>query len=204
MQHKMSMTDLDHCRTRCCTAFIILAVPAIPAMPGVGAFHHPAFLQRREAACARRPHLHFDAPACTRLRHPGVQRLVVILLIRKDRGETWKVLRRDEAEHEGSRYPIIQAGTGKEDGSQPPSCLDPQMPLAPVDLLAALIPTLGTAHLGGLDRLTIDARSTRGGLASRGHTSLLAQGGDDLGPGPVVAPLGKVFLHRTLRQQVVR
>jgi hypothetical protein len=78
------------------------------------------------------------------------------------------------------------------------------MTLAPVDLLAALIPTLGTAHLGGLDRLTIDARSTRGGLASRGHTSLLAQGGDDLGPGPVVAPLGKVFLHRTLRQQVVR
>jgi N-terminal domain of reverse transcriptase len=44
VQHQMYMTDLDHCRTRFCTAFIILAVPAIPAMPGVGAFNHPAFL----------------------------------------------------------------------------------------------------------------------------------------------------------------
>jgi hypothetical protein len=42
--------------------------------------------------------------------------MVVILLIRKDRGETWKVLRRDEAEQEGSRYPIIKAGPGNEDG----------------------------------------------------------------------------------------
>src|SRR5215831_4197362 len=78
------------------------------------------------------------------------------------------------------------------------------MALTPVDLLAAIIPTLGTAHLGGLDRLTIDARGTRGGLTSRGHTSLLTQGSDYLGPGAVVAPLGKVFIHRTLRQQVVR
>ena len=60
----------------------------------------------------------------------------------------------------GSGNPISQAGTGHEDGSQQPSCIDQQMPLAPVDLLAALIPTLGTAPLGGLDRLTLDARST--------------------------------------------
>src|SRR5262245_44261570 len=78
------------------------------------------------------------------------------------------------------------------------------MALAPVDLLAAIIPALGTAHLGGLDRLTIDARSTRGGRASRGHAGLLAQGGDHLGPGSVVAPLGKVVIHGALGQQVVR
>jgi hypothetical protein len=116
----MYMTDLDHCHTRFCTAFIILAVPAIPAMPGVGAFNHPALLQRREAACARRTHSHFDAPACTMLGHPSVQRMVMILLIRKDRGETGKVLRRDEAEQDGGRYPIIKTGTGNEDGSQQP------------------------------------------------------------------------------------
>jgi hypothetical protein len=32
------------------------------------------------------------------------------------------------------------------------------MPLAPVDFLAAIIPALGTSHLGGLDRLAIDLK----------------------------------------------
>ena len=118
VQHKMYMTDLDHSSTRFCTAFIILAVPAIPAMPGVGAFNHPAFLQRRAAACARRTHFHFDAPAGTMLGHPGVEGMVMILLIRKDRGETWKGLRCNDAEQDGCRYPIIKTGTGNEDGSQ--------------------------------------------------------------------------------------
>src|SRR5467141_1578846 len=68
----MYITDLDHSSTRFYTALIVLAVPAIPAMPGVRALNHPAFLQRREAFCARRTHLHFDVPAGTMLGHPGV------------------------------------------------------------------------------------------------------------------------------------
>src|SRR5262249_58718811 len=46
IQHKMYMTDLEHSSTGFYTAFIILAVSAVPAMPGVRAFYHPAFLQR--------------------------------------------------------------------------------------------------------------------------------------------------------------
>src|SRR6266566_8885233 len=90
VQHKMYMTDFDHSSTRLCGALIVLAVPAIPAMPGVCAFNHPACLQWGEAARARRTRLHFDAPARTMLGHPGVQSMVMILLIRKDRDETGK------------------------------------------------------------------------------------------------------------------
>ena len=89
VQHKMYMTALDHRRTGFYTALIVLAVPAIPAMPGVRALNHPAFLQRREAFRARRTRLHFEAPVSTMRNHPGVQGMVVILLIRKDRHETW-------------------------------------------------------------------------------------------------------------------
>src|SRR5215831_19990534 len=84
VQHKMYMTDLDHGSTGFCRALIVLAVPAISTMPGVCAFNHPVWLQRYEATCARRTRLHFDAPASPMLSQPGVQRMVVILLIRKD------------------------------------------------------------------------------------------------------------------------
>jgi hypothetical protein len=38
----------------------------------------------------------------TMLGHPGLQTMVVILLIGKDREETWKLLRRDETQYERS------------------------------------------------------------------------------------------------------
>ncbi len=116
VQHKMDMTDLDHSRTRFCAAFIVLAVPAVPAMPGIRPLHHPAFFQRREAFRARRTPLHFDVPAGTMLGHPGVQGMSMILLIRKDRAETRKVLWRDVAEQDRCRPTIIETGTGNDDG----------------------------------------------------------------------------------------
>src|SRR6266849_1079587 len=64
-QHKMYMTDLEHSSTGFDTALIVLAVPAVPAMPGVRPLHHPAFFQRRAAFRARRTPLHFDVPAST-------------------------------------------------------------------------------------------------------------------------------------------
>jgi hypothetical protein len=54
-------------------------------------------------------------PAGTMLGHPGVQGMIVILLIRKDRDETRKVLWRDVAEQERGRYSIIKTGTGNQD-----------------------------------------------------------------------------------------
>src|SRR5437899_4137835 len=151
VEHKMSMTDLDHSSTGCYTALIVLAVPTVPAMPGVRPLNHPAFFQRREAFRARRTHRHFDVPAGPMLGHPGVKGVIVILLIRKDRDETRKVVRRDVAEQERCRHTIIKTRTGNENGQQQAQRIDQQMPLAPVDLLAAIIPTLRASHLGGLD-----------------------------------------------------
>ncbi len=133
VKHKMYITDLDHSSTGFYTALIVLAVPAVPTMPGVRALNHPAFLQRREAFCARRTHLDFDAPASTMFGQPGVQSMVVILLIRKDRDETRKVVGRDVAEQGGGRHPIIETGTGNKDGQQQSQRIDQQMALAPVD-----------------------------------------------------------------------
>ena len=118
VQHKMYMTDLDHRRTGFYTALIVLAVPAIPAVPGIRPLNHPAFLQRRKAFRARRTRLHFEAPVSTMRNHPGVQGMVVILLIRKDRDETRQVVGRDVAEQGQGRHPIIETGTGNEDGEQ--------------------------------------------------------------------------------------
>src|SRR5712691_12389641 len=98
VQHKMDITDLYHGSTRFCAAFIVLTVPAIPAMPGVRPLNHPAFLQRREAFRACGTPLDFDAPAGTMLGHPGVQGVIVILLSRKDGDETRKIVWRDVTE----------------------------------------------------------------------------------------------------------
>jgi len=120
-------------------------------MPGVRPLNHPAFLQGRKAFCTGWTCLHFDVPAWTMLSHPGVQSVIVILLIRKDRDETWKVVWLDVLEQERCRHTIIKSRTGNENGQQQAQRIDQQMPLAPIDLLAAIIPTLGASHLGGLD-----------------------------------------------------
>jgi len=55
--------------------------------------------------------LYFDVPAGTMLGHPGVQGMVVILLIRTDHAETRKVVGRDVAEQEWCCHPIIEPGS---------------------------------------------------------------------------------------------
>src|SRR5215475_4030869 len=204
VQHKMDMTDLNHGSTGFCRALIVLAVPAISPMPGVGAFNHPVWLQRDEATCARWTRLHFDAPASPMLSHPGVQRMVVILLIRKERDETWTGLGSDEAEQGWGCHPIIETSTGNEHGEQQPQRIDQEMALASLDFVATVIPPLGAPHLGGLNGLTVDARGTGGGLAPRCYTRAFAQGLNHLGPGPVVALLRKVVIDRALGQQIMR
>src|SRR5215510_10267272 len=71
------------------------------------------------------------------------------------------------------------------------------MPLAPVDLLATIIPPLRAAQLGGLDRLTVDAHDTGRGRAPSSYTRPLAQYRDHLGPRPIVAPLHKMKVFQS-------
>ncbi len=91
VQHKMYITDLYHSSTGFYTTLIVLTVPSIPTMPGVRPLNDPAFRQRRKAFRALWTRLDLDAPPGTMLGHPGIQSVVVILLIRKDRDETRKV-----------------------------------------------------------------------------------------------------------------
>jgi hypothetical protein len=143
IKHKMNIIDLDHRRTRFDTALIVLAIAPIPPIPRVCALNHPEFLQRCEAFYALWTCLHLDAPPGPMRGHPGVQSMVVILLIRKDRHETRQVLGRDVAEQERGRHPIIEPGTGDEHGEQQSQRIDQQMPLAPLDFFATVISPLG-------------------------------------------------------------
>jgi hypothetical protein len=114
VQYKMYMTEIDHSSTGFYTTPIVLTVPSTPPMPDVRLLNHPAFFQGRKAFRACWTCLHFDAPAWTMLSHPGVQSVIVILLIRKDREMVWV----DLAEQERCRHTIIKTGTGHEHGQQ--------------------------------------------------------------------------------------
>ena len=78
--------------------------------------NHPAFLQWGEAFRARGTRLYFNAPANPMLGHPGVQGVIVIFLIRKNRDEARKVVWCNGAEQGRCRDTIIETGTGNEDG----------------------------------------------------------------------------------------
>src|SRR5678815_6102641 len=107
----MYMTDLAHSSTGFYCVLIILTGSSTPTMPGVRPLNHPAFLQGRKAFRADWPCLHFDVPAWTMLSHPGIQSVIVILRIRKNRDETRKMVGVDVPEQERGRHSIIQPGT---------------------------------------------------------------------------------------------
>jgi hypothetical protein len=173
IKHKIIVTDLDHSSTGFYASLIVLTISTGPAIPSVRALNHPAFLQRREAFRTLWTGLHFEVPPRPMRCHPGFEGVIVILRIRKDRGETRKIVRLDGAEQDRGRRPVIQAGAGNEDGDQQPQRIHQQMPLAPCDFLAAIIPTLRASSLGGLDRFALDACGTGSRLAPRFHAGSL-------------------------------
>ena len=142
MKHKINITDLDHRRTRFHTALIVLTVAPIPPIPGVRTLNDPAFLQWREAFHALWTRLHLDAPTGPMLGHPGVQGMVMILLVRKDRHKTWQVMGGDVAEQERGRHPIIETRTRNEDRQHQAQRIDQQMPLARIGKLNAILSPL--------------------------------------------------------------
>ena len=77
------------------------------------------------------------------------------------------------------------------------------MPFSPLDFLAAIVAACGTAYFCRLDRLAIEARRTGRGLASRWVPHPDAQCVDHPRPGAIIAPPGKVLVHRALGKQIV-
>src|SRR5437867_6734284 len=106
IQHKVNITDLNHSSTGFYASLIVLTISTGPTIPSVRALHHPAFLQRREAFRTLWTCLHFEAPPRTMRCHPGLEGVIVILRIRKDRGETRKIVHLDVAEEDRGRHPV--------------------------------------------------------------------------------------------------
>src|SRR5512132_2443109 len=194
----MDVAYINHGGTGLRCPFIILAVAPIATIPGVGTLHHPAFLQGRETFGPFWTSLHFDSPIWALLCHPCVESMIVILAIGKDRFETWKVLRIDLLEQLRGRHAIIQPRTCDQQGHQQAHGINHQMPLAPFDLLTAIIATLGTAHLRRFDGLAVDACGAWGWLPTRLLAGLFSQCLKHLGPRAMVTPPRKVVVHGTL------
>ncbi len=66
-EHDLSVADLDHRSTRIGPSFVVLAVAAAAAMPGIAAFNNPTLSDRREALAPFRSLLDFDLPPGTLL-----------------------------------------------------------------------------------------------------------------------------------------
>src|SRR4051812_30869452 len=69
--------------------------------------------------------------------------------------------------------------------------INEKMALAALDLLAAVVPT-GPAHLGGLDRVTVDDRRPRLRRPADRTAGALPQSLVHVLPGAILAPLGVV------------
>ena len=93
----------------------------------------------------------------------------------------------DLAKQERCRRTIIKTGLRHENDQPYTERIDQQMPLTPVDLLAAIIPPLRASHFSRFDRVTVDAHDT--GRAPSSPTRALAHHLDQLGPCPIVTPL---------------
>ena len=105
-------------------AFIIFAVAAGAAMPGVGPFHYPAFRERRKASAAFWTFLHFDPPPRPMLCEPRLQVMIVILAIAKDDREPREILGTDLGEEFDRGGPIIQRGARDQDDEEQPNRVD--------------------------------------------------------------------------------
>ena len=103
----MRVADLNHGGARSDRPFVVFAVPSTTTVPGVGSFHHPPFLQRREAFRSLRAHLHLDPPVGSIRIQPRFELMVVILAVSEDRLQSRKLLRRDLREQLRSGCAVV-------------------------------------------------------------------------------------------------
>src|SRR2546430_15833172 len=94
----MNITHLHHDCTGRWLALIIFTVPAISAVPGVGAFHHPAFPQGHKTHAAFWAGRDFETPRGTMGGHPGLESVIVVLVVLEERHQERKSRGRDHRE----------------------------------------------------------------------------------------------------------
>jgi len=126
-----------------------------------------------------------------------------ILAVGTYRGKTWPRGRLDPLEQLWGGSTVSQPCARDHHAHHHAQRSPQQRALAPVALLAALIATLATAPLRGLDRWAIEARGTGCGLPPRLLASLGSPGVQQPGP-RAIAPPREVIVHGALGPSSVR
>jgi len=198
------VAELDHRGTRCGSPLVVFAVPSAFAVPGVGPLDDPPFVEWRKTFRAFRPRFDFDVPRGSVLFQPGVQGMIVILVVAEDGLQSRDVLRIDLSQQLRSRRSVVGSRAGDDHRDQQAERIDQQMSLAPLDFLAPVVAALRAADLGGLRRLAVDARGAGRRFATGFDADSRSQRVHHRLPHAIVAPLGEVVVDRALRQQVVR
>ena len=168
------MTKLNHGCTGRGLALLVFAVPSSSTVPGLGAFDHPTLPQGRKTGAPLGACRDFETPRGTMDGHPGVQIVMMVFIVPTDRREAWEGCGRDQGEQLRGRLAIIKPCAGNPHGNEQSEGVHEEMTLTALHFLAAVLPALRTADLGGLHRLTIDAESARGWLAAHSHAGLFA------------------------------
>src|SRR4029077_231514 len=132
----------------------------------------------------------------------GLQLLAGVGAVGKDMAQPWEEIA-DRSQQVGRTVSILDVGTVYLRANQMTVGIGNDVALAPVDLLARVIP-LRTAAFRGLDRLTVDHPSRRAGVATITLPSLLDQQEIDLFPQPFGLPRVKVTLHRRPLRKIAR
>lgn len=128
----------------------------------------------------------------------GGQGVVVILDVTKHRLQTRVLFRRDAFEQLWRSGAVIHVGPSDHHRHTQAERIHQQISLAAFDVLAAVISSLLTAHIGRLRRLAVDADRARRILTARGVANPRPQGNHDRGQRAVVSPLRKVFIRGAL------
>ena len=90
--------DIDVGFARRDGAFVVLAVSSTAAMPGVGAFGHPADFQGCESRRCLWLRLHLDMPRQTLAAQPSVERVIVVLVVAEEDSQSRMIFGGDFAQ----------------------------------------------------------------------------------------------------------
>ena len=96
--------------------------------------------------------------------HPGLESVIVVLVVPKIVSRSGKAVAESSARNCGAALPS-SACAGDQDGAEEPQRVHQEMALTALHALAAVIPALRAADLGGLDRLPLN--TDRAGVGSR-------------------------------------
>jgi hypothetical protein len=203
-QHQMAVAHRAHGGTGLGFSFIVLAVTPIATMPGVGTLHPPAVRERREPVGPVRTCRHGHGPLWTMVFHPGLERMMVRWMIATDRFAPGTVVRSALLEQYRGRHAISSPRTRAQDSKPQAQGSDQQRPLAPVDVLAAIVAALGTAHLRRRDGVAVATRGAWRGFPTCWPASLFSPCPEKLGPRALGAPPRKRVVCCARGQHLVR